>query len=288
MAAQRRKKIWNTRRLPQQSDEPGLQQWWKWHKKEFLKNKINTRIQKNLMCWKKKKKGEKTSHQGAPFNWRSYSEALATMRLWKGVEKHKYIRVANPAGNTQRCKSQTHGDGREPWKKRAICRCVSVGDFAGVENQISYRLHLGRERIYTRREKGKSNKMKSSRREPTLIHLFFVVMFFVMGEVPLGVGANDKSISAIKQWLFSLSLPPLFFGQADTHKTPAAAVFMLQPNKQQWPPKNAHKNSCASCAVSPFWCCSFTAGLVASSTTAAAATQAMNYGESVRGRRVAQ
>jgi hypothetical protein len=74
-----------------------------------------------------------------------------------------------------------------------------VGDFAGVENQISYRLHLGRERIYTRREKGKSNKMKSSRREPTLIHLFFVVMFFVMGEVPLGVGANDKSISAIKQ-----------------------------------------------------------------------------------------
>jgi hypothetical protein len=82
MAAQRRKKIWNTRRLPQQSDEPGLQQWWKWHKKEFLKNKINTRIQKNLMCWKKKKKGEKTSHQGAPFNWRSYSEALATMRLW--------------------------------------------------------------------------------------------------------------------------------------------------------------------------------------------------------------
>lgn len=155
MAAQRRKKIWNTRRLPQQSDEPGLQQWWKWHKKEFLKNKINTRIQKNLMCWKKKKKGEKTSHQGAPFNWRSYSEALATMRLWKGVEKHKYIRVANPAGNTQRCKSQTHGDGREPWKKRAICRCVSVGDFAGVENQISYRLHLGRERIYTRRKEEK-------------------------------------------------------------------------------------------------------------------------------------
>jgi hypothetical protein len=62
-------------------------------------------------------------------------------------------------------------------------------------------------------------------------------MFFVMGEVPLGVGANDKSISAIKQWLFSLSLPPLFFGRADTHKTPAASVFMLQPNKQQWPPQ---------------------------------------------------
>jgi hypothetical protein len=94
------------RRLPQQSDEPGHQQWKKWHNKEFSKNKINTRIQKNLMCWKK--------------------------------------------------------------------------NFAGVENQITYRLHLGRERIYTKREKGKSNEMISSRREPTPIHLFFVVMFFVM------------------------------------------------------------------------------------------------------------
>jgi hypothetical protein len=50
-----------------------------------------------------------------------------------------------------------------------------------------------------KKKKEKSNQMKSSRREPTHIHLFFVVMFFVMGEGPLGVGANDKSISAIKQ-----------------------------------------------------------------------------------------
>jgi hypothetical protein len=47
---------------------PGLQQWWKWHKKEFSKNKINTRIQKNVMCWKKKKKkkGEKKQANKGP------------------------------------------------------------------------------------------------------------------------------------------------------------------------------------------------------------------------------
>ena len=50
-----------------------------------------------------------------------------------------------------------------------------------------------------------------------------------------------------------------------THTTPAAAVF-VQPDKQQWPTKNAYKNR-RSCIY--FLLLSFTCRTVASSTTAA-------------------
>lgn len=105
--------------------------------------------------------------------------------------------------------------------------------------------------------------------------MFFYFILWRGREVLLG--ANDKSISTNKQWLFSLSSS---LG-LNTHTTPAAAVF-VQPDKQQWPTKNAYKNRCS--LVYTFCCSASHAGLagIINNSSMQPATQPMNYGESVR------
>ncbi len=74
-----------------------------------------------------------------------------------------------------------------------------------------------------------------------------------------------------------------FFGaeHTHTHTTPAAAVF-VQPDKQQWPTKNAYKNRRS--LVYTFCCSASHAGLagIINNSSMQPATQPMNYGESVR------
>lgn len=162
-----------------------------------------------------------------------------------------------------------------------LCVC------AGVENQISYRLHLGRERIYTRiqeRGKRKSNKMESSRREPTLTPFLCCSVFCGGRRDRFSSEPMTKAFRPSSNDFSSLSLPPLFLRPGrHTHKTPAATDFIYNQRNNNGRPKMRIKTR-ASCVY--FLVLSFTARLVASSTTtAAAATQPMNYGESVRGRK---
>jgi hypothetical protein len=121
----------------------------------------------------------------------------------------------------------------------------------------------------------KSNKIKSSRREPSVFTPFLCCSVFCVREEPI-LGANDKAFRPSSND-FSLFLWHLFLRRT-THKTPAAEVF-VKPDKQQWSSKNAY--------INPLSCVLFAAQLhnsLASSATAAL-TQPMNFGESVFGER---